>query len=133
MYPDDVNIITTTKTKNGAPEIVWRIETPVGVIERARAWEQRTYAWGISQWGVSSEQDMKVLQYAMSRRQFVAHWDRYQRWDECVGDDGVVYMILGYSAMGYLMHYWMGVESVVYAAADWPVLKKVESRSCATW
>jgi hypothetical protein len=37
-----------------------------------------------------------------------------------VGDLGVVYLMIGYSAMGYLMHHWMGVEGAVYATYDFP-------------
>jgi len=120
VYPDDVTLKTEKRVRNGALEIVWRIETPIGAIERARRWESQTYAWGISQSGIRSEKDLRVFQYAMSRRRFVPHWDRYREWDQCVGDGGVVYLSLGYSALGHLLHYWMGVEGFVYATADCP-------------
>jgi len=32
----------------------------------------------------------------------------------------VVYMPAGYSAIGQLLNYWMGVEATTYAAVDWP-------------
>ena len=116
----DVRSTTEKIYRNGSPEIIWRIETPVGSIERARSWEETTYAWAISKWGIRDETDMRVLQYAMSRRRFEPHWERYREWDEYVGDDGVVYLSAGYSAIGYLMHYWMGIERLVYATADYP-------------
>jgi hypothetical protein len=121
-FPSDVKASTEKRTRNGRQEIVWRIETPVGTIERARAWEEQTYAWGISQWGIHSENDLRVFQYAMARREYEPHWDRFRKWDEYVGDCGVVYLPLGYSAVGHLMHYWMGIEGFVYASADWPEL-----------
>jgi uroporphyrinogen-III decarboxylase len=37
-----------------------------------------------------------------------------------VGDMGVVYLSAGYSAMGHILNYWLGVSGTVYAAADWP-------------
>ncbi|MCK4602925.1 MAG: hypothetical protein KAU28_10695, partial [Phycisphaerae bacterium] len=58
--------------------------------------------------------------YAMSRRTFAPLWDHYQAWVDYVGDDGVVYVSSGYSAMGYLLHYWMGLENVAYATVDFP-------------
>jgi hypothetical protein len=58
----------------------------------------------------------------MCSRRYVPHWDRFQRWDEYVGAVGVVYLPLGYSAIGQLMHYWMGIEGLIYAATDWSVL-----------
>lgn len=119
VYPADVIATTTKRSRNNAPEIVWRLETPEGAIERARVWESQTYSWAINQWGVRTEADLRVFRRAMCGRRYVPHWDRYQRWDECVGDAGVVYLPLGYSAIGHLMHYWMGVESLIFAAADW--------------
>ena len=121
-YPSDVSVSTSKRSSGGVPEIVWRIETPVGSIARARRWAPQTYAWGISAWGIRSEADLRVFGYAMSRREFIPHWDRFRRWDEYVGDGGVVYLPLGYSAMGHLLHYWMGVEAVAYATQDYPAL-----------
>jgi hypothetical protein len=119
-FPDGVKASTGKRQRGGAPEIVWRLETPLGAIERARVWEERTYAWGISQWGIRSAQDLRVFADAMGRRTFAPRWDNYRAWDEAVGDGGVVYLPAAYSAMGYLLHYWMGVEQVAYAAADFP-------------
>lgn len=121
-YPTDVKADTFTRTGDGAPEIVWRLETGEGTIERRRVWNGQTYAWGISQWGIREQQDLRVFLSAMSRREFVPHWDCYRRWDEYVGDQGVVCLPLGYSAVGYLMHAWMGIEAFVYATLDWPEL-----------
>jgi len=120
IYPTDVKVITEKRTKNGVPEIHWRLETPLGTIQRVRRWEPRTYAWGIRQWGIRNERDLRVFQYAMSGRRFVPHWDRFREWDEYVGDCGVVYLPLGYSAVGHLLHYWMGVEGFIYATVDYP-------------
>lgn len=121
-YPPEVKITTTKRSRHGAAEIVWRMETPDGAIERARVWENQTYSWAISQWGVRTEADLRVFGAAMSRRRFAPHWDRFRQWDDYVGDVGIVYLPLGYSAIGHLMHYWMGVERLIYAAADWPGL-----------
>ena len=119
-FPSDVEVETVKHGVNGVPEIVWTIRTPLGQIERRRRWEEQTYAWGISQWGVRNEQDLRVFRYAMSRRSFAPKWDNYRAWTTAVGDQGVVYISPGYSAMGYLLHYWMGVESVAYALVDYP-------------
>ncbi|MCX6907209.1 MAG: hypothetical protein NTY01_04110 [Verrucomicrobia bacterium] len=119
-FPPDVKATTERRTNdNGVAELVWRIETPLGSIERTRTWEERSYAWGISRWGIRTEADLRVFGYAMSRRSFAPHWDRYTAWDRYVGDCGVIYMPLGYSAMGHLLNYWMGVEAATYATADW--------------
>ena len=119
-YGDDVvagidKVVTGDRT-----EIIWRLETPLGVIERRRTWNQRTYSWHISRWGVKTEQDLRVLGYALGSVTWHPAWENYRSWDECVGEVGVTYLFTGYSAMGHLMNLWMGVEGVVYAAADWP-------------
>lgn len=119
-YPSDARVRTEKRMSKGVPEILWRIETPVGTIERARKWEEQTYAWGISRWGIRNEKDLAVFKYAMSRRRFEPHWDRYGRWVDCVGDAGVVYLSLGYSAMGQLLNYWLGIENTAYATVDYP-------------
>ena len=119
-YPVDT-LVSTIKSKDGKA-ITWRIKTPVGTIERTREWEDKTYAWAISQWGVRTQDDLRVLAHALGGRSFGPRWDKFAQWDACVGDCGVVYMPAGYSAMGHLLHYWMGVEAVMYAAVDWPEL-----------
>ena len=121
-YPSHVKVTTEKKATGGATDIVWRIDTPHGSIERTRVWQPQTYAWGVRQWGIRSGQDLRVFRAAMSGREYIPQWDCYQRWDEYVGDSGVVYLPLGYSAMGLLLNAWMGIEAVVYATADWPEL-----------
>ena len=119
-YPPDVDVHVGKEIRDGAAEITWRIETPIGAIERTRRWHEATYAWAIKDHGVESEQDIRVLGYALSRGALVPEWDRYGAWVDEVGDLGVVYLPLGYSAIGYLMNLWMGVENTIYAAYDWP-------------
>ena len=119
-YPPDVEVSTEKTTRKGAPEIVWRITTPRGSIARARVWEEQTYAWAISQWGIRNQEELEVFRYAMSQRCFTPHWERYQQWVDYVGEGGLVYLPLGYSAMGHLLNYWMGVQATVYATVDYP-------------
>jgi hypothetical protein len=113
----DVNVETI---KESEQRIVWRYETPLGRIERSRAWNENTYSWHIDHWGVKTEQDLRVLGYALSGRTFEPLPGRYEAWRDYVGDIGVLYGLPGYSAMGYLLNYWMGIESTMYAVHDWP-------------
>ncbi len=116
----DIKVTTQKDFPNGVPRITWRYETPLGSIERKRIWEETSYSWAIEEWGIKNEADLRVLGYALSRREFSPCWDRYQAWVDAVGPMGVVYLIAGYSAMGHLLNYWMGVEEVMYAAMDFP-------------
>ena len=118
--PPDVLASTTKEITPHGPEICWRLETPIGTIERKRRWEEKSYSWNVSQWGVRTEQDLRVLGYALSRLQYQPAWDRYTPWVETLGEYGVVYISIGYSAMGHLLGYWMGIEETIYAATDMP-------------
>ncbi len=119
-YPDDVRSEVRKESIGGQTSIVWRYDTPIGSIERRRIWEESNYAWGIRDWAVKSEDDLMVLAYAMSRRKFAPRWDQYQAWVDSIGDIGVAYIGAGYSGIGYLLNYWMGIEGTMYAIADWP-------------
>lgn len=99
--------------------ITWTYETPLGTISRHRRWEEQTYAWGMLDWAISSEDDLRVLAHALTGRKFAWIPGKYEAWLEAVGDLGVVYVSPGYSAMGQLMNYWLGVEKTIYATMDW--------------
>ncbi|MBN1642031.1 MAG: hypothetical protein JXA09_12420 [Anaerolineae bacterium] len=119
-YGPDVQATTTSEDTPHGPELTWRIETPLGVIERKRLWDEGSYSWAISRWGVQSAQDLRVLGYAYGSRRYSPAWERYTPWVTALGDLGVVYMPIGYSAMGYILSYWMGIERTMYATMDMP-------------
>lgn len=100
--------------------ITWTYETPRGSVSRTRHWHEQTYAWGISDWGIQNEDQLGILTHALASRSYSARWDRYQAWVDEVGELGVVYLPIGYSAMGQLLNYWMGIEGTVMATYDWP-------------
>ena len=117
-FPSDVQP-TVAKSGDGR-EITWCFETPIGAIRRTRCWEDKTYAWGIREWSLETEQDLRVLAYALARRTCTPKWDRYRAWVDVVGELGVVYLPCGYSAMGELLNYWMGIERTLLATFRWP-------------
>ena len=121
-YGDDVQSDVSKVDHDGVPEIAWRLTTPLGSIERRRMWEDVSYSWAITRWGVQTEQYLRVLGYALGSRTYAPLWDRYQAWADAVGDMGVVYLSAGYSAMGHLLNYWLGVSGTVYAVADWSAI-----------
>ena len=125
-YPEDVQTSARVDETSAGPEITWAIETPIGRIQRKRLWRDDSYSWNVSEWGISTEQDLRVLGYALSRAQFQPEFDRYHAWTEALGDLGLLYMPMGYSAMGQLLNYWMGIEKTMFATADMPeVLEEV--------
>jgi hypothetical protein len=65
-YGSDVQAETFKETIDGAPAITWRLSTPLGRIQRTRIWEAQSYSWGIRDWGVQTENDLRVLAYALA-------------------------------------------------------------------
>jgi hypothetical protein len=118
QYADDVSV-TVSKSDDGN-EIVWRYETPLGNVERRRRWEEANYAWGIPEWAAKTKADLRIVGHVLGGATFTPHWDRFNAWVDYVGELGVVNMPTGYSAMGHLLNYWMGVEQTMYATVDWP-------------
>lgn len=118
-YGDDVAATTYKETINGQEAITWRLSTPLGAIQRSRIWEDDSYSWGIGEWAVKTENDLRVLGHALASRSYTPLWERYNAWKDYVGDVGVVYLSIGYSAMGHIMNYWMGSVETIYAAHDW--------------
>lgn len=119
-FPEDVRASVRKDETEFGPELTWRLETPLGAIERKRRWEEESYSWSISQWGVTGVEDLRVLAYALSRMRFQPAFDRYRQWSEAAGDLGVLYLPLGYTALGHLLSYWAGVEHTIFLAADHP-------------
>ncbi len=117
-FPDDVKV-TTVKSEDGT-RIMWSYETPLGTLTRVRHWEEQNYAWGIADWAVKTQDELAALGYALSQRQYTPLWERFRAWDDYAGDVGVVYITAGYSAMGHLLNYWMGVEGTLCATMEWP-------------
>jgi hypothetical protein len=119
-HEKDVLAQTEKSVRDGHPAITWRYQTPLGTVQRTRVWEEQTYAWATRSWGIRSPEDLRALGYALCARRFTPCWDRWRTWQQYVGDAGIVYLVYGYSAMGQLLNYWMGIERTMYAVADWP-------------
>ena len=60
-FPSDVRTTVSTSTTTAGPEITWTIETPLGLIRRKRLWQEQSYSWNVSDWGISTPQDLRVL------------------------------------------------------------------------
>lgn len=114
------NVRATVERSDDGRTITWTYHTPLGSIRRQRIWEEESYSWGIRQWTINSEDPLRILAHALSHRRYAPQWERYRAWVEAVGDCGEVYLPMGYSAVGHLLSYWMGVENTMYAMVDWP-------------
>ena len=117
-YPD--NVKADLRKSDDGKQITWSLETPLGKIERTRIWEEVSYSWGIRDWSITSKEQLKILASAMANRTYHFLPEKYRAWENAIGDMGVCYVSAGYSAMGHLLSYWMGIEGTIYATMDWP-------------
>ena len=117
-YSDNVKA-GRQKSEDGKA-ITWSFETPLGKIDRTRIWEEGSYSWGIRDWGIKTQQQLKILGYALGNRTYRFLLEKYQAWIDYIGDMGVCYIGFGHSGMGQLLGYWMGIEEATYATFDWP-------------
>ena len=117
-YPSDVRAAVCESADRKA--ITWRFETSLGKIERTRVWGDETYSWGIAEWGIQTREQLRVLGYALGQRTYKFMPERFRAWTDAIGDLGVCYVGTGYSGMGHLLGYWMGIENTMFATVDWP-------------
>ena len=117
---DTVQYHVWKETHGGMPEIHWKYETPYGTVERVRVWEPVSYSWAPTVREVNTEDEIRVLAYALSHQKYMGPTGNYEKWVDYVGDDGVVYCPMSYSAMGEFLGYWMGIENTIYNTADYP-------------
>ncbi len=52
-YARDVQSEVIKASRDGVPEVTWRFTTPLGKIERKRVWNEASYSWGITRWGLN--------------------------------------------------------------------------------
>ncbi len=96
--------------------------TPIGAIKMIRKWSPISFSWDIIKLMVETPDDLRILTYAVERKSFRP---KYYNWDlieEAGGDIGLGFPGFGYTGLGSLMSYYMGVENTIYALYDEPEL-----------
>ena len=101
---------------------VERYKTPIGEIVMYRRWSPISFSWDITKLMVENPQDLKVLTYAIERKKFRPKYENWKLIEDAGGDIGLGFPGMGYTGMGSLMSYYMGVENTIYAIYDEPEL-----------
>ncbi len=99
-------------------QVIENYRTPLGSLQMIRRWNPVSYSWDIVKRLVESPDDLVILTCAMENRIYVS---RYENWEkiEAIGQDiGLGFPSLGYTGLGSLISYYMGVENTIYAIAD---------------
>ena len=99
----------------------WTLTTPVGEIKEIRIYNSLSFSWDIIRRMVQSIDDVKVVRYAMERRNFIPRFDVYHKLVEACGDYGLPYACgVPYSGLGFFISRFMGIEQTIYALYDFP-------------
>lgn len=99
---------------------VERFRTPIGEIFMERKWNPLSFSWDIVKLMVENMKDLKILLYAIERKRFLPRYENWETIEQIGGDAGLGFPSLGYTALGSLMSYYMGVENTIYALYENP-------------
>jgi hypothetical protein len=94
--------------------------TPLGSLSMIRRWNPRSFSWDIVKHLIEKPEDLRILTYTQQHKQFVPRFERWQHLTNLAGDMGLGFPSLGYTGLGALISYYMGIEATVFALADEP-------------
>jgi uroporphyrinogen decarboxylase len=97
-----------------------RFITPLGEITMERKWCPVSFSWNITKLMVENLKDLEILLYAVERRKFLPRYENWDIMESTGGDIGLGFPSLGYSGLGSLMSYYMGVQNTIYAIYENP-------------
>ena len=101
---------------------VERYKTPIGEISMIRKWNTVSFSWDITKCAVQNIKDLRVLLYAVERKKFKPRYDNWTTMENTGGDVGLGFPSIGYTGLGSLMSYYMGVQETIFAIYDEPEL-----------
>lgn len=99
---------------------VERYITPAGEIFMERKWNPVSFSWDIKRLMIQDIKDLEILLYAIERKKFRSLYENWELIEQTGGDIGLGFPNLGYTGLGSLMSYYMGVEKTVYAIYENP-------------
>ncbi len=94
--------------------------TPIGDVRMERKWNPVSYSWDIVKLMVESIKDLKILTYAMERKRFIPQYENWDLIEQAAKDIGLGFPSVGYTGLGSLISYYMGIQNTVYALYDYP-------------
>jgi uroporphyrinogen decarboxylase len=97
-----------------------KYRTPVGEIYMERKWNPVSFSWDITKLMVENMSDLKILLYAIERKEFLYKGENWEEIERVGGDVGLGFPSLGYTGLGSLMSYYMGVQNTIYALYENP-------------
>lgn len=101
-----------------------RFITPLGDIYMERKWSPVSFSWDITKHMVENTKDLEILLYAVNRKKFLPKYEIWENMEKIGGDVGIGFPNLGYTGLGSLMSYYMGVQTTIYALFEEPDIMK---------
>ena len=98
--------------------------TPLGGIRMERKWNPVSFSWDITKLMVENMNDFKILLCAVERKGFIPKYENWEKIEGIGGDVGLGFPGLGYTGLGSLMSYYMGVQNTIYALYEEPEIMK---------
>jgi len=95
-----------------------RFITSVGELQMERKWNPISFSWDITKLMVKNINDLEILVHAIERRKFIPKYENWEVIEQTGGEVGLGFPSLGYSGLGSLISYYMGVENTIYALYD---------------
>lgn len=103
-------------------EVIETYRTPIGEVVMKRRWNPVSSSWDITKHMVETIDDLKILTYAMRKKHYRENYKNWEKIEETGGDVGLGFPGMGYTGLGSLISYYMGVENTIFAAYDEPEL-----------
>ncbi|MCG8311396.1 MAG: hypothetical protein MI975_28670 [Cytophagales bacterium] len=94
---------------------VEKFKTPLGEVSMERRWNPLSFSWDISKLMVENSGDLKILLYAIENRGFTPKHERWETIEKIGGDVGLGFPSIGYTGLGSLISYYMGIQNTIYA------------------
>lgn len=95
-----------------------RFITSIGEIQMERKWNPVSFSWDITKLMVENLKDLEVLLYAVEQKQYSPKYENWEMIEQMGGDVGLGFPSVGYTGLGSLISYYMGVENTIYALFD---------------
>ena len=101
-----------------------RFVTKIGEIQMNRKWNATSFSWDITKLMVENINDLKILIYAMERKKIIPKLENWEIIESHYSKIGLGFPHMGYTGLGSLISYYMGVENTIFASYDEPKLLK---------
>ncbi|MGV8090500.1 MAG: uroporphyrinogen decarboxylase family protein [Mangrovibacterium sp.] len=95
-----------------------RFITPIGELRMERKWNPLSFSWDISKLMIENLNDLEILLYAVEQRKYKPKYENWEIIEQTGGEVGLGFPSLGYTGLGSLMSYYMGIENTIYALYD---------------